>query len=71
MSAIQRLEWSGSYLDGTGARMGHDEEDGTRLPACPECGGIRPDRFPRHLKGYATSGHTAKCELSDELNLKK
>ena len=58
------MEWSGEYLDGSGARMGFEDEDGARYAACPVCGGLKPS--PSFTKGYflhAMQGHKRSCWL--------
>jgi hypothetical protein len=49
-SLLKKLEWSGTYEDGSGNRMGHPE-DSSFYDACPECGGLKPK-------------HKRSCELS-------
>ena len=55
-------EWSGSYEDGTGNRMGHDE-DSTFYPACPLCGGIKPHKMFKGSYLEKQVGHRKGCDF--------
>ena len=61
---LRKLEWLGEYLDGSGARMGFEDQDGAHYAACPVCGGLKP--APSFTKGdylYRMQGHKRSCWL--------
>ena len=68
LELLKKLEWSATYEDGTGNRMGHSE-DSYFYPCCPICRGIKgkkPD-YPCYLK----FGHAPGCELASAIEIYK
>jgi hypothetical protein len=66
---LRRLEWLGEYTDGSGARMGFEEEDGSHYPACPICGGLKPNSsFEKGYFLYKMQGHKKSCWLGQALS---
>lgn len=59
----KKIEWSSTYMDGTGNRMGHSE-DSTAVPQCPACGGLKPFG---HGHGNDYKGHKKNCEIQKVL----
>lgn len=45
-AVVDKLEWTGTRIDGTGCRMGYADRDGIRRAACPMCHGYKPHHEP-------------------------
>lgn len=64
MNLLQKLEWSG-VAEGPGFGP-MDSGPGTKYPACPECGGIKPGT--RSDFREEAHGHRRDCELGAVLS---
>lgn len=56
-------EWSGSYEDGSGNRMGHSE-DSAFYPCCPLCRGLKPNGMFKGSYLEERQGHREGCDFA-------
>lgn len=62
-ATMEEIEWSG-YVRGPGSGPMFSGDDGTKYPACPECGGLKE---PNGSFVASAVGHRSGCNIAMEL----